>query len=155
MNEKEYTIRSLEPSDFSKGFLALLAKLTTVGNVSEEEFTRRFEEIFDAEKKIEGQSPPYTIAVIEDQGRIVATGTLLIEKKFIHSCGCIGHIEDVVVDEAIRGHQLGKRIIRFLTDCAKDANCYKVILDCSEHNVGFYEKCGYSRKSVQMAKYFD
>jgi glucosamine-phosphate N-acetyltransferase len=154
MNE-EYTIRPLEPSDFSKGFLALLAKLTTVGNVSEEEFTRRFEEIFDTEKKGEGQSSLYIIAVIEDQGRIVATGTLLIEKKFIHNCGCIGHIEDVVVDEAMRGHKLGKRIIHFLTDCARDAHCYKVILDCSEHNVGFYEKCGYSRKSVQMAKYFD
>jgi hypothetical protein len=51
MNGKKYIVRPLEPSDFSKGFLALLAKLATVGNVSEEEFTRRFGEIFDKEKK--------------------------------------------------------------------------------------------------------
>jgi glucosamine-phosphate N-acetyltransferase len=155
INGKEYNIRRLEPSDFSKGLLALLAKLTTVGNVSEEDFTRRFGEIVDEEKKRDSQTPPYSIAVIEDNGKIVATGTLFIEKKFIHGCGCVGHIEDVVVHEAMRGHHLGQQIIRFLTDAAKDAHCYKVILDCNEHNVGFYEKCGYSRKSVQMAKYFE
>mgnify|MGYP000388492422 CR=1 FL=1 len=154
-SEEEYSIRPLKPSDFSKGFLGLLAKLTTVGNVSEEEFTRRFKEIFNAKEKSDSHTPPYFIAVIEDKGRIVATGTLLIEKKFIHGCGCVGHIEDVVVDETMRGQHLGQQMIRFLTDYAKHAHCYKVILDCSEHNVGFYEKCGYSRKSVQMAKYFD
>ena len=31
--------------------------------------------------------------------------------------------------------------------------CYKVILDCDDSNVGFYEKCGYSRKGAQMAMY--
>ncbi len=28
--------------------------------------------------------------------------------------------------------------------------CYKVILDCAEANVSFYEKCGLTRKEVQM-----
>ena len=152
--DKEYIIRPLSPSDFSKGFLDLLSKLTTVGSVSEPEFTRRFGEIFDIEKK-NSSPPPYFIAVIEDKGRIIASGTLLIENKFIHGCGCVGHIEDVVVDETMRGHHLGQRIIQFLTGYARDAHCYKVILDCSEHNVGFYEKCGFSRKAVQMAQYFD
>lgn len=31
--------------------------------------------------------------------------------------------------------------------------CYKVILDCSEDNVRFYERCGFVRKEVQMAAY--
>lgn len=33
---------------------------------------------------------------------------------------------------------------------AKEAGCYKVILDCAENNVAFYEKCGLTRKEVQM-----
>lgn len=37
---------------------------------------------------------------------------------------------------------------------AKEIGCYKVILDCSEGNVGFYERCGLVRKEVQMVKYF-
>jgi len=40
-----------------------------------------------------------------------------------------------------------------LTDTAKEAGCYKIILDCSEDNAPFYEKCGLSRKEIQMVKY--
>ncbi len=32
----------------------------------------------------------------------------------------------------------------------KERGCYKVILDCAEHNVAFYEKCGLTKKEVQM-----
>lgn len=35
---------------------------------------------------------------------------------------------------------------------AQELGCYKVILDCSEDNVPFYEKCGLTRKEVQMVK---
>jgi hypothetical protein len=31
--------------------------------------------------------------------------------------------------------------------------CYKVLLNCEEHNVGFYERCGLSLCSVQMKRY--
>lgn len=31
----------------------------------------------------------------------------------------------------------------------------QVILDCSQANSGFYERCGLVVKGVQMAKYFD
>lgn len=34
----------------------------------------------------------------------------------------------------------------------QEAGCYKVILDCSEENVPFYEKCGLIKKEVQMVK---
>ena len=45
-------------------------------------------------------------------------------------------------------------MIRALTRVAERLGCYKVILDCSEKNQPFYEKCGMTRKEVQMAKYF-
>ena len=35
-------------------------------------------------------------------------------------------------------------------EMAKQNGCYKVILDCSESNVGFYEKCGFDNKGYQM-----
>ena len=34
-------------------------------------------------------------------------------------------------------------------------DCYKVILDCEDHNQKFYEKCGFHRKGVEMACYRD
>ena len=36
----------------------------------------------------------------------------------------------------------------------EQVGCYKVILDCSEGNVPFYERCGFQRKEVQMAVHF-
>ncbi|KAJ6759396.1 GLUCOSAMINE 6-PHOSPHATE N-ACETYLTRANSFERASE [Salix koriyanagi] len=90
----------------------------------------------------------------DHSGKIIATGSVFIEKKFLRNCGKVGHIEDVVVDSAARGMQLGKKIIEFLTDHAHSMGCYKVILDCSLENKAFYEKCGYRQKEVQMVKYF-
>lgn len=33
--------------------------------------------------------------------------------------------------------------------------CDQAILDCSDTNEGFYVKCGYERKGLQMAHYYD
>lgn len=35
-------------------------------------------------------------------------------------------------------------------EVCRQQGCYKVILDCSEANQAFYEKCGLTRKEVQM-----
>ena len=98
----------------------------------------------------------HRVFVIEDSGRdnIIASGTLLIEPKLIRNYGKVGHIEDIVVSEKMRGFGLGKKMIYYLSDYAKSEGCYKCILDCSDENVGFYEKCSYVRKGSQMSLYF-
>ena len=45
-------------------------------------------------------------------------------------------------------------VVTALTRVAERMGCYKVILDCSEENQPFYEKCEFKRKEVQMARYF-
>ena len=45
---------------------------------------------------------------------------------------------------------LGKMLIEKLKDLAVEKGCYKTILNCSEDNIGFYEKCGFYQKEVQM-----
>ena len=45
-------------------------------------------------------------------------------------------------------------IIDQLKHLGQRSGCYKVILDCAEKNVGFYEKLGFLRKEIQMALYF-
>jgi glucosamine-phosphate N-acetyltransferase len=51
------------------------------------------------------------VTVIEDtrRARIVASGTLVVEYKFLRGCSHAGHIEDVVVDSEQRGTGLGAR----------------------------------------------
>ena len=64
------------------------------------------------------------------------------------------YLSYIYIVPQIRGYGLGKKMIEHLSDESKKIGCYKTILDCSDENVGFYEKCGYKRKGAQMAKYF-
>ncbi|KAK4272731.1 hypothetical protein QN277_021245 [Acacia crassicarpa] len=147
--EQELRVRKLEISDKGKGFIELLQQLGVCDSVSDNEFQNRFLELSSL-------GDDHVICVMEDElcRRIIATGSVLIEKKFLRNCGKVGHIEDVVVDSSARGKQLGKKVIQFLTDHARSMGCYKVILDCSLENKVFYEKCGFKHSSVQMAMYF-
>ncbi|KAJ3694665.1 hypothetical protein LUZ60_000042 [Juncus effusus] len=145
----EFIIRRLELSDHSKGFIELLRQLSTCPSLSESEFQARFAELA-------ALGEDHYICVIEHPTlcHIIATGCLFIEKKFLRNCSAVGHIEDIVVDESARGARLGQRIVRHLVDRAREMGCYKVILDCEREKRGFYEKCGFEEKNVQMAIYF-
>ncbi len=94
--------------------------------------------------------------MVEDTAKatLVGAGTLLVEFKFIHACSKVGHIEDVVVLPETRGKGLGLLVVNSLIEEAKKRRCYKVILDCDEKNVAFYERAGMERKECQMVKYF-
>ncbi|GJU61694.1 glucosamine 6-phosphate N-acetyltransferase [Tanacetum coccineum] len=121
-NEEKYQVRKLEITDKNKGFMELLQQLTVCDPVSDEVFQNRFEEL-------KSYGDDHIICVIEDvcRSKIVATGSVFIEKKFVRSCGKAGHIEDVVVDSSARGMQLGKKVIGFLADHARSMGCYKLL----------------------------
>lgn len=147
--EQYLDVRRLDISDKSKGFIELLQQLSICDSVSDKEYEERFREL-------SSQGDDHVICVIEDNhsGKIIGTGSVFIEKKFLRNCGKVGHIEDVVVDTNARGMNLGKKIIKFLSDHARSMGCYKVILDCSVENRSFYEKCGFKQKEIQMVMYF-
>mmetsp|Transcript_12043 Transcript_12043/g.12972 ORF Transcript_12043/g.12972 Transcript_12043/m.12972 type:complete len:151 (-) Transcript_12043:80-532(-) len=143
-----YNVRALAEPDLDNGFLDCLAQLTVVGEISPE---RREETL----QYILSRPDTYYIRVITDEsGRVVATGTLFVERKFIRNCGSVGHIEDIVVDQGQRGKNLGKAIVTHLAGIAQELGCYKVILDCDKENVVFYEKCEFKDKGAFMAQYF-
>lgn len=134
--------------DYDRGILDVLRALTTVGDISRESFASLLE--FWSSQGC----TYYTIVVRDPHNEVVACGTLFKELKLIHQCGKVGHIEDIAVRKDQQGLKLGKRVIECLTAIAKQSGCYKVILDCDETNVAFYEKCGYSRCGVEMAYRF-
>lgn len=87
------------------------------------------------------------VAVLK--GRVVGTASIFIEMKLMGHP--VGHIEDVVVEENVERHGVGRALINRCVKRAKEVyECYKVILDCADHNVGFYEKCGFHKKEVCM-----
>ncbi|KAF1812693.1 glucosamine 6-phosphate N-acetyltransferas-like protein [Eremomyces bilateralis CBS 781.70] len=143
-----YTCRPLQRDDFHNGFLDVLRVLTTVGDISESAFNERYDWLSKRSDEY------FLLCIIDGSGGIVGTGALVVERKFIHSLGLVGHIEDIAVAKDQQGKKLGLRIIQALDHIAEQVGCYKVILDCSEANEGFYIKCGYKRAGLEMAHYF-
>ncbi|KAK6526678.1 Glucosamine-phosphate N-acetyltransferase-like protein [Arthrobotrys megalospora] len=143
-----YTIRELQKTDKAE-VLSVLAVLTTVGDITESAWDERFE-------YISKHDDTYTIlCIVDDAGKVCATGSLIVERKFIRNCGLVGHIEDIAVAKEQQGKKLGLRMINALDYIAEKAGCYKSILDCSESNQGFYEKCGFKFAGIEMAHYYN
>lgn len=146
MNFDLLEIRKIQPNDYYKKYLDLLEQLTVVNkeNITFDMFSKFIDNLGDN----------HLIFVIEYNNKIIATTTLLLENKIIRQMGKVGHIEDVVVDNAFNGKNIGKRLISFVCEYAKNRNCYKVILDCDQDVTKFYEKCEFVVKGNFMAKYF-
>ena len=76
------------------------------------------------------------VIVLRATDKIVGSGTVFLEQKFIRNLGKVGHIEDIVVDKSMQGRKLGLRIINALTGISELMGCYKTILNCNDDNVG-------------------
>ena len=96
------------------------------------------------------QNKNHIIYVAIDNKKIVGSTTLLIEQKFIHDGGLVGHIEDVVVRKDYEGKGIGIKLVTSLLERAKGKNCYKTILDCKDDVKQFYERIGFKHESNGM-----
>ena len=104
------------------GLFDLLAVLTSSPDMGAGAFERRFAELRE-------HKDTYFIIVITDEKddkRLVATGTVFTEPKFLRGCSKVGHIEDIAVSKEMQGKGLGKVLINILTDLSERVGCYKV-----------------------------
>jgi glucosamine-phosphate N-acetyltransferase len=146
MEKIKFIIREIQQADLQKGFFQTLSNLATLGRIRND---------LEQAKKILQEIKSYPlykifVAVKNDDGEIIGSITLLIEQKFIHDGGKSGHIEDVVTRREYEGMGVGSALVSTALEFAKEKNCYKVILDCSEKNVPFYEKIGFRRNEISM-----
>jgi len=93
-----------------------------VGDVTEDAWTERYD--WMARRGDEY----YILVVCDGGGKVVGTGCVVVERKFIHNLGLVGHIEDIAVTKDQQGKKLGLRIIEALDYVAKKVGCYKVSL---------------------------
>jgi len=138
----EIEIREIEEDDLEKGFLESLDFLRKASDIDK----NMAKEIL---KKIK-LNPNHIIHVAIDDKKIVGSTTLLIEQKFIHDGGLVGHIEDVVVRKDYEGKGIGIKLVTSMLERAKEKNCYKTILDCKDDVKQFYERIGFKRESNCM-----
>ena len=65
------------------------------------------------------------------------------------------YIDDLCVDENLRGQHIGKQIYEYVLDYAKKSGCYNVTLNvwsCNPNAQKFYESCGLMPYKVGMEK---
>jgi glucosamine-phosphate N-acetyltransferase len=135
-------IRKLQRRDLYNGFLLSLDSLRKSSQIK----PKKADIIFDKISK----NPDHVIYVAIYNGEIIGATTLLIEQKFIHDGGKVGHIEDVVVRKEYQGKGVGKKLVGVLLKYAEKKGCYKTILDCSDDLIPFYENIGFKRHSNSL-----
>ena len=106
---------------------------------------------FKKEKIVFFDDVLHSIYILKIDNKIVSTARLLIEKKLYEP---IGHIEDVVTDEAHRSKGYGKILINYLKNIAFNKfNCYKIVLNCKPSLEKFYTSCGMEKTGYSFSLY--
>ena len=146
MTNSDYNIRELKTEDFNRGILDCFKELTEVGEISSDLFIQRF-------RKRKDLGIITAVAVENETGRILGTGSVFYEPKFIRSCATKGFIEDVCIAKYAQKRGVGRKLVEYLRDRALKDGCYKVILTCSEQNESFYEKMNFKKIEIAMAIY--
>jgi glucosamine-phosphate N-acetyltransferase len=136
----DLTICELTSADLGPRFLETLAALGEVGLS-----VREAEEVY---RQRRGQGVRTYVALW--RGQVVGTASLLLERKFLHKGGLVGHIEDVAVHRDFRLRGTGTAVVGHATEEARKLGCYKVVLDCFEDLVPFYGRLGYRPHNVGL-----
>jgi GNAT superfamily N-acetyltransferase len=93
-------------------------------------------------------TPGLDLFLLERDGAVVATTYLNVIPNITRDASPYAVIENVVVDERLRGTGLGKEIMRATLDAAWSAGCYKAMLMTGSKRpstLGFYRACGFSQ----------
>ncbi len=110
------------------------------------------EELLDI---IKDDNRPILVAVDEED--CVCGYAFLIFKQFVDDNILTDvktlYIDDLCVDEDMRGHHIGTELYEAVLKYAKEHQCYNVTLNvwsCNESAMKFYEKCGLKPQRVFM-----
>jgi ribosomal protein S18 acetylase RimI-like enzyme len=96
------------------------------------------------------EDPNIHYLVVVDGEKMLGVASIVTINKILRSGSRMGLIEDVAVASEARGLGLGKLLIESLLALGEELGCYKVVLNCSDANIAFYEKCGMYKAENQM-----
>ena len=138
---ENFYIKEICDEDYFNGYFDLMYEFSNYKKVVNYEYFKNY---------IIGNRDKIRILVIyNDENKLIGAGTIFKLEK-LHN-NPVGQIEDVIISEKYRGFGLGKNIIKELVKIGiEDFKCYKVILNCLDKNIGFYEKSGSEIAGVEM-----
>jgi len=133
--EESVSIRELQESDFENGFFDTLGEFR---NMSGLEYLKAPEALKDIKK-----NNFHKILVAVRDNTVIGCITVIIERKFIHNCGNVARIEDMVVRKEEQGKHIAHRLITNAIKFAKDNHTYKILLNCREELIPLWKKYGF------------
>ncbi len=86
----------------------------------------------------DGEETAMHAMIVDESGNCIATGRLQLNSPEE------AQIRFMAVDEKHRGKKLGKMILDFLENKAKEKKCSRIILQARENAVDFYKARGYN-----------
>lgn len=101
--------------------------------------------------------PDYTLYVAELEGRIVGTFALLIMDNLGHLGAPSAVVEDVAVGPLLHSRGVGRAMMAFAMERAKEKHCYKIVLSSNakrERAHAFYENIGFERHGYSFRVVF-
>ena len=143
MDRKNFLIRPIERNDINS-VVELLQSISDY-TPSKSEYSSIWSDLCK-------QSNAHALVAIVDK-HIVGYGTIIFETKI--RGGKMGHVEDIVSHSNYRKKGIGMAILDALHDLAKANGCFKIALQCKEHNIDFYKKCNYELSGVAMQIFVD
>ena len=93
----------------------------------------------------------HIIVIYEKDNEIVGTGSLLIEPKLTYNICYLGHIENIFIDEKYRNKGIGKEIVEYLVNYAREKLCYRIDLACEDKLINFYSGLGFNKQLICMS----
>lgn len=96
------------------------------------------------------------LAAVDDQNQVLGYA-FCIFKQYLNDNILTDiktlYIDDLCVDETLRGQHIGRQLYEAVLDYARANGCYNVTLNvwaCNEAAVKFYEKCGLKPQKIGM-----
>jgi ribosomal protein S18 acetylase RimI-like enzyme len=135
-------IRDATEADIPR-LLELLAQLTP--DRQREEITPQLEERYRAAFRAIESDPRQRLLVAEVDGLLAGTLVLVIVANLTHEGRPYALVENVVVDERLRGSGHGEALMRYAMAEAQRAGCYKLVLTSNKRRAEahrFYRRIG-------------
>ena len=136
-------IRKLKFNDYNNFYFLINQFKTT--HFTKKEFKKTLKKMKNSNTEI---------WILFSNNNILGSCTIFFEYKFIHNNSMVAHIEDLIISNQYRSKGMGKLLLNYLINYAKNRECYKIILNCDDELVSYYTKNGFVKKSNGMALYF-
>ena len=98
--------------------------------------------------------PDYAVYVASaDNGSVVGTFALLVMDNLAHMGAPSAVVEDICVEERLRGQVIGRAMMHFVMELARQRGCYKLALSSNaarERAHAFYRSLGFEQHGLSF-----